>query len=235
MAIDDVQERFSGQAEKVGSTVSTAIEGLRDRTADLVRADGGSVFREFHRLGSRIDDAEERLNERIEAATAGLDDQLDDLLKASKRTTWPRRLVWLTLGAALGAGAAYLADPDRGKARRSQLSDQATARSRQVADEVATRAKDAARQAKGEAIEQVKGALPDQPETDAALLQQRIRSEVLGKRDDVEHVVLRIDGPGTVALKGTVAAAETERELLAQVAEVEGVTEVASELTVDAR
>lgn len=235
MAIDDVQERFSGQAEKVGSTVTAAIDELRDRTADLVRADGGSVFREFHRLGRRIDDAEERLHARIDTTAAGLEDQLDDLLSASKRTTWPRRLLWLTIGALLGAGAAYLADPDRGKARRSQLSEQATARSRQVADDVANRAKDAARQAKGEAIEQAKDVLPDQPEGDAALLQQRIRSEVLGKREDVADVVLRVDGPGTVALKGTVPAPETERSLLTEIARVEGVTEVSSELTVSSR
>ena len=235
MAIDDVQDRFTGQAEKVGSTVSAAIDGLRDRTADLVRADGGSVFRELHRLGSRIDDAEERLHARIEASAGGLDDQLDVLLSASKRTTWPRRLLWLTVGALLGAGAAYLADPDRGRSRRAQLSEQAAARSRRVADDVANRAKDAGRQAKGEVIEQAKDVLPDRPEGDSALLQQRIKSEVLGKRHDVDDVVLRIDGPGTVALKGTVPAPETERSLLTEIARVQGVTEVSSELTVTAR
>jgi gas vesicle protein len=235
MAIDDVQEQLSAQAGKVGSTVTSALEGLRDRTADVVRADGGSIFRELHRLASRIDDAEERVHTHIDASAAGLDDQLGDLLSASKRTTWPRRLVWLTVGAALGALAAYLADPDRGKARRAQLSDQAAARSRTVAEDVSHRAKDAVQHAKGEVIEQVKDTLPDHPESDAALLQQRIKSEVLGKRGDTTQVVLRIDGPGEVALKGTVPAVETERELVAQVAEVDGVTEVTSELTVAAR
>jgi gas vesicle protein len=235
MAIDDVQEQLSAQAGKVGATVTSALEGLRDRTADVVRADGGSIFRELHRLGSRIDDAEERLHTHIDASAAGLDDQLGDLLSASKRTTWPRRLLWLTVGAALGAVAAYLADPDRGTARRAQLTDQAAARSRTVADDLSHRAKDAVQQAKGEAIEQVKGALPDRPESDPALLQQRIKSQVLGKRGDTSQVVLRIDGPGEVALKGTVPAVDTERELLAEVAEVDGVTEVTSELTVAAR
>jgi gas vesicle protein len=235
MAIDDVQEQLSAQAGKVGSTVTAALEGLRDRTADVVRADGGSIFRELHRLGSRIDDAEERLHTHVDASAAGLDDQLGDLLSASKRTTWPRRLVWLTVGAALGAIAAYLADPDRGKARRAQLTDQATARGRAVAEDVGDRTKSAVQQAKGEVIEQVKGTLPDRPESDPALLQQRIKSEVLGKRGDTSEVVLRIDGPGEVALKGTVPAVDTERELLAQVAEVKGVTEVTSELTVAAR
>ena len=234
MAIDDVQERLSGQAEKVGSTVTAAVDELRDRTADLLRADGGSVFRELHRLGRRIDAAEDRLEAHVDASVAGLEDQLAQLRSAAKRTTWPRRLVWLSVGATLGAAAAYLADPDRGKARRSQLSDQALARGRSVADDLGGRAKDAARQAKGEVIEQAKDVLPDRPEHDAALLQQRVQSEVLGRRTDVSRVVLRIDGPGVVALKGTVDSAETERELLAEVAEVDGVSEVTSELAVAA-
>lgn len=232
MAIDDVQEQLTDQAGKVGTTVTAALDGLRDRTADLVRADGGSVFRELHRLGTRIDDAEERLHAQVEATADGLDDKLGDLLSASKRTTWPRRLVWLTVGAALGAAAAYLADPDRGKARRTQLSDQAAARSREVADDLSNRTRDVAQRAKGEAIEQAKDVMPERPEDDAALLRQRIKSEVLGKRDDTSNVVLRIDAPGKVALKGTVEAADTERALLAEVAEVEGVTDVSSELTV---
>ncbi|MFO7779415.1 MAG: hypothetical protein R6V28_13790 [Nitriliruptoraceae bacterium] len=235
MASEHVQERVTEQAEKLGSTVSAAFDGLRDRTADLVRADGGSVFREFHRLGSRIDEAEERLHAHVDATADGLDEQLEDLLSASKRTSWPRRLVWLTFGAALGAAAAYLADPDRGKARRTQVTEQAMARGRETADDLGNRAKGAVRQAKGEAIEQVKDALPDRPESDAALLQQRIKSDVLGTKDDTSGVVLRIDGPGKVTLKGTVTRAETERELLAEVAEVDGVTEVASELTVETR
>jgi len=234
MAIDDVQERLTDQAEKVGTTVTAALDELRDRTADRLRADGGSVFRELHRLGTRIDAAEDRLEAHIDDSVAGLDEQLAALTAASKRTTWPRRVVWLTFGAALGAAAAYLADPDRGKARRSQLSDQAVARSWSVADDLGGRAMDAARQAKGEVIEQAKGALPDRPEPDAALLQQRIQSEVLGRRTDVGGVVLRIDGPGVVALKGTVGTADTERELLTQVAAVDGVSEVTSELTVSA-
>ena len=232
MAIDDLQDRLTDQAEKVGSTVSATVGGLRDRTADLVRADGGSVFRELHRLGGRIDDAEERLHTHLDDSADSLDDQLDALLSASKRTTWPRRLVWLVFGALIGAGAAYLADPDRGKARRSQLTDQAAARGRSVADELGSQAKGAVKQAAGDVIEQVKGALPDSAEADPALLQQRIKSEVLGKRSDATAVVIRVDGPGAVALKGTIATPEAERELLAEVADVAGVTKVISELTV---
>lgn len=232
MAIDDVQERLNEQAGKVGTTVTTAVDGLRDRTADLLRADGGSVFRELHRLSSQIDAAEAGLRSLVDERADELDDQLDALLSASKRTTWPRRLAWLLAGGALGAAAAYLADPDRGKARRTQFSDQLASQGRSVASDAGDKAKDAVRQAKGAAIEQVKDALPDHPEPDPDLLQQRIKSKVLGPRDDANAVVLRIDRPGVVALKGTVATRETEQELLTEVAEVDGVIEVSSELAI---
>lgn len=230
--IDDVQHRVSDQAGRVGTSLTSALEAVRDRTADAVRADGGSVFRELSRLGHRIDEVEENVGTRFAVATTGIEDKLDAVLAASKRTTWPRRLVWLAVGAGIGAAIAYLADPDRGTARRAQLTDQAGARSRELAQDLGQQAKGAADRAKGEAIEAVKDALPDHPETDAALLQQRIASQVLGKRQDVTKVVLRVDGPGQVALKGTVPTAVTERELLAQVAEVDGVIDVSSELSI---
>ena len=232
MALDDVQERLSEQAEKVGTTVTTAVDELRDRTADRLRADGGSVFRELHRLSSHLDATEDRLHSHVDERTAALEDRLDALVAASKRTSWPRRLVWLLAGGALGAAATYLADPDRGKARRAELSNQASSQARAVAKDASGRAKAAVQEAKGAAIEQAKDVLPDQPEADPHLLEQRIKSEVLGRHDDAGGVVLRIDGPGMVALKGTVATAATEYALLSEVAGVDGVAEVTSELTV---
>lgn len=230
--LDDVQDRVTDQAGRVGASLTHVLDAARDRTADVVRADGGSIFREVGRLGRRIDDVEERIGARVDAASDDLEGKLDAVLAASKRTTWPRRLVWLSVGAAIGAAAAYLADPDRGTARRAQLSDQAMARSREVVDDLGTQAKGAADRAKGSAIDAVKDALPDAPETDAALLQQRVSSEVLGGRADVAKVVLRVDGPGAVTLKGTVPSALSERELLAEVAEVSGVIDVRSELVI---
>jgi gas vesicle protein len=224
--------------DQLPSRISEGVEGLRDRTAGAIAPDGTpSATRAVAKLKDRIDGVEERLSGQLAAATAtltaatnGLDDRLDDLVATGRRTTFPRKLFWLLLGAAMGAGAAYLADPDRGKSRRAQLSDQAGARAREVRDEVSTRAKLAADQVKGEIAETVQEVRPERVTDDPELLTQRIKSEVLGHRDDVSAVVLRVDAPGVVAVKGTVPDANAERELLAEVAAVDGVLDVRSEL-----
>ena len=213
------------ELEQLPEKLSHAVEGLRDRAAGAVAADSSSIFRELHRVESsiaeQIGDVESTLSKRIAA-----------LVTAESRTSWPRRLFWLLVGAGIGAGAAYLADPETGKTRRTQLSDQAAARAREVSAEVQHKAKETADRARGETIETVKGALPDDVPDDPRVLEQRIKSQVFGHRDDVQDVVLRIDAPGTVALKGTVPTPDSERDLLTQVAEVDGVIDVRSELTV---
>lgn len=229
--------------ERVGSRVTETVEGLRDRTADVVRADGGSVFRELAKLGrtvhdsesavrSRIDDVEDSLATRLADAEDTLGDRLDEVIAGDRRTTWPRRVFWVAVGLAAGAVTAYLADPDRGRARRAQLSDQVAARGRDLAEEVAGQAKVAADRTKGQLIEQAKEILPDDVPDDPSLLEQRIKSEVFGVRQDTTQVVLRIDAPGVVALKGTVPTATSERELISAVADVDGVIEVSSELNI---
>ena len=230
--VDEVQDKLSDQAGRVGERVTSAMEGFRDRTADVVRADGGSIFREVSKLGDRVDDAQEAVTDRIDAAESTITDRLEELVSIRKRTTLPRKLFWVLVGAGVGVAATYLADPDRGQARRAQLSDQAVARARDVADQAGGTAKRTVDKAKGGAIEAAKELTPDDVPDDPKLLEQRVKSEVLGHRDDVDGVVLRIDGPGAVALKGTVDASSTEAELLAAVAEVDGVIDVRSELSV---
>jgi gas vesicle protein len=238
---------------KITKSIAHGVEELRDRTADVVGGDGNSVFRELGKVNRTVGKTEDRVLARIDDAEDTILDRLGVVLASDRRTTWPRRLFWLGIGAAAGWLGAYLGDPDRGQARRSQLSDQAAARTREVTEQAAaktrevteqaaTQAKDAVDKARGAAVEGAEG-LVDQvegvtdqvsetPESDPHLLEQRIKSEVFGHRDDTEQVVLRVDQPGTVTLKGTVPSSTAESELLAAVASIRGVTDVSSELTV---
>ena len=52
--------------------------------------------------------------------------------RRSRTTSTRQRLTWLAGGALLGAGAAYLADPDRGRHRREQLAEQGSELARQA-------------------------------------------------------------------------------------------------------
>lgn len=218
--------------DQITDRLGTGVGELRDRTADIVAADGGSIYREVAGVRKRVEEAEDTLLDRIDAANASVLGSFDTVIARDRRTTWPRRLFWIAFGVAAGAAAAYFADPDRGRARRAQLSDQAAARSRDVAEQLSTQATMAVNEAKGAVVETVKDQLPETPETDPRLLEQRIKSEVFGHRDDVQDVVLRVDAPGAVALKGTVPSPLTETELLASVAEIDGVIDVTSELSV---
>ena len=148
------------------------------------------------------------------------------------RTTWPRRLLWAAVGFAAGTAAAYLGDPDRGRSRRQEMQHRATSTGRDVMDSAAKRADFTAGQAKGAAVEAAKAATPQDVPDDVKKLESRIKSEVFGRRDDVQKVVLRVDAPGQVAVKGTVPSPVSEREILAEIADVDGVKDVTSELSV---
>ena len=220
------------ELEGLQSRVSHGVEGLRDRTADLLGADGGSVFRELGRIGRRIDEARNATERRIDVTEAVLSDRIDELAMAQRRTSWPRRLFWLMLGCGIGMASGYLTDPDRGRGRRIKMKDQVAARSRDVSDEMRKKAKLATDRARGQVIEGVKEVLPEDRTADPNLLEQRIKSEVFGRRDDTADVIILVEAPGRVALRGTVPNSTSERELLSAVADVEGVIDVRSELEI---
>lgn len=175
-------------------------------------------------VGDRYDDLERMFRDRLPT----------DLFRPEPviRTTWPRRLLWAAVGFAAGTAAAYLADPDRGRDRRTQLQQRAASTGTDLADSAAKRADHAAGRAKGVAAETAKSVTPQDVPDDVKKLEARVKSEVFGHRDDVDKVVLRADGPGTLTVKGTVPTPVAERELLAEIADVEGVTDVHSELSV---
>ncbi|MFA9431003.1 BON domain-containing protein [Egicoccus sp. AB-alg2] len=260
------------QLHDLSEKLTTGIDELRDRTAEAVGGDGGSLFRELGRLSKQIHSTEKHLSNKIDEHGEEQTDVLVDLLGTGKRTTWPRRLFWIAFGVAAGYGIAYLADPDRGAARRQQLTQQLQSRADELrgqvtaqteqfrdtaadratemrdqfseqasqaidtaaqrADELRGQAEQTMERAQGAVIEGTRDVMPDRPTSDPKLLEDRIRSQVFGYRDDVQDVVVKVDAPGQVALKGTVPTPQNERELLAAVAQVDGVMDVRSELTV---
>ena len=184
-----------------------------------------------------IHDLTDRLTDRLDRLDATVRERLPRDLQGfaapqPEPSSGPSRLLWAALGFAAGMGVAYLADPDRGQGRRRELQQRLTSTTTEVADQARKRADHTAGQARGTVAETARKATPQDVPDDPKKLESRIRSEVFGRRDDVDKVVLRVDGPGTVAVKGTVPSPVTERELLAEISDVEGVTNVSSELQV---
>jgi gas vesicle protein len=296
--IDDMTGKVSSKVGGVSDLLTGQIGHLRDRTAEAVRADSDSFFKQVSKLSSQLDDVESTLRKRMDRLAQQQTSRWDELTAATRRTTWPRRLFWLMVGAAAGYGAAYLGDRDRGQMRREELmqqvstkakdvSTQATEQAREIgsdaadrarrlaetakeqaskvgsevsdqademrrtaadsaeqvaqtaagagrtlADEAADQAQMTANELRGATMETAKQVTPEDVPSDPRVLEQRIRSEVFGHRNDVNAVVIKVDGPGQVALKGTVPSTMSERDLLAAVNEVEGVIDVRSELSV---
>lgn len=144
------------------------------------------------------------------------------------------RLFWMTVGVMAGAGMAHLLDPDRGRERRIRIRDQAVAKGRALARSTTRKARYMAGKAQGATIEAAKTALPEDVPADPRKLEQRIRSDVFGYRDDVHDVVIKVEAPGEVTLSGSVPSRAVRDGLLAEVNDVEGVLDVNSDLSVHA-
>lgn len=121
-------------------------------------------------------------------------------------------LTLLSIGAAAGATVSYFMDPDRGRSRRAQATDQLGAAARSAVDEARKQADYAAGQAKGAVIESV---TPPRHVGDDRTLKAKVESEVLGHVDGVNSgdiVVTAHDG--IVGLRGQVASREVADELI---------------------
>jgi hypothetical protein len=124
------------------------------------------------------------------------------------------------VGAAVGAGVEYLADPDRGRSRRARLAGQAGARARRTGRAAARQARYVRGRATGKM--QARRAMHVPPVDDRELV-QKIRSEVMGRAEFRELDIIIDAFGGVVHLRGAVSDAERAAALCAAVGEVEGV------------
>lgn len=107
-------------ASNLTEKVATGVDELRDRAAETISGDGESVFRALRRLSDRLEDAELNIQESIVDAESTLAEGLDNIAAEQRRTTWPRRLFWLLLGASVVASI-FVSAPDKAKELRSKV------------------------------------------------------------------------------------------------------------------
>jgi osmotically-inducible protein OsmY len=126
-------------------------------------------------------------------------------------------------GAAVGAAAAYLFDPDSGNGRRARLRDQAEALVRQSRE----RADGLSRHA-GNVIEGKLHGFGGTADLDRAMddgtIADRIRSEVLGRRG-MDGVVVNVEN-GVAQLRGSAPTAASIEDIVDRTRAVAGVLEV---------
>lgn len=132
------------------------------------------------------------------------------------------------LGAAVGAGLAYLFDPTHGRRRRALLGDKLTSARHEAEEKVAKTARDAKNRAKGLAHE-TRGHLEHEEVPDDVLV-DRVRSEMGHVIDHPGEVTVTALG-GRVTLSGEVKPEEVEK-LTQHVARVRGVAGIDNRLGV---
>ena len=140
--------------------------------------------------------------------------------RRSSTTSTRQRLTWLAGGVLLGAGAAYLADPDRGRQRRAWLAEQGSDLARQATTVVGSDAGDPA--VSGAADELT----PDLKDPIDAVLIERVRSDAIGPSEVRNSAIVTTVEAGVVTLRGQVDDREQHEDLVARVLEVEGVEDV---------
>jgi gas vesicle protein len=135
---------------------------------------------------------------------------------------WPSRLFFLGLGIGIGAIASYLGDPDRGRARRAELQQQARTRFDAAAEGTIDAVRDTTQRTVGNAID----AIPEVSQPSDAVLLERVRAEAIGPSPVPNAQLITTVVDGVVELRGKVDTLPQREALLAAVAAVDGVREV---------
>lgn len=136
-------------------------------------------------------------------------------------------LTLMLIGAAGGAAAAYFADPERGRTRRAQVTDQIEAAMRDGIDTVERQVEYKAGQAKGAVAERVDLGRDDY---DRRTLEHKVKSEVLGHVDVPSGEIVVIAEGRAVTLRGPVPTQDRIDEIVRRTGELDGVDRVRNEL-----
>jgi hypothetical protein len=161
--------------------------------------------------------------------------------RRARRPQWRPALMWMGLGALVGAGLMLLLDPQAGKRRRALIRDQAVHAGHVVTRDVPEQTSRWARYAGGRiqgAIYQARHAAGLAPEEAPPELDQyitdKVESEVLGD-PKVPKGALNINAvDGVVYVRGRVEDKDTADYVLHRISRVEGVREVRNLLTTPA-
>lgn len=183
------------QLDRLPDLLTEQVGRVRDRTAEAVSSDDGSVLRELSKLSRKLDGTHQRLDELV-AITTDTASDLDDL-SGGHRTTWPRRLFWITVGLGAGAVAAYLADPDRGEQRRQEIVGQTQTRVRSTTEDVSGRA----REVKDEVIQRAQ-AVKEQAVSSARSVAEQAQHAAEDVAAEAQHAVVDVRDEAQDAAEG---------------------------------
>jgi osmotically-inducible protein OsmY len=133
-----------------------------------------------------------------------------------------RWILTALLGAALGAAAALLFDPDRGRGRRVRMADQAGRVARRTRRSIGRERRLVLARAAGAIAALRARGLPSSPANDATL-KERIESELLRDRAIPKGAININAEQGIVVLRGEVPDAEMRTTLEERAAAIRGV------------
>jgi osmotically-inducible protein OsmY len=137
-----------------------------------------------------------------------------------------RRAGLATLAGAMGAAAAYLFDPDRGRARRAQARDQLFAKARRTSRELDRKARYAGGSATGAVRKATSAATPSKPSPNDVALVRKVESHIFRAEDAPKGRVSLNAEEGVVFIRGEVETQEQIDMLVSGAQRVDGVREV---------
>jgi osmotically-inducible protein OsmY/gas vesicle protein len=239
---DAGQRRRRQLAESTGDAAHRAGDALTpawERVTEAARRVGGNAGSVGHGIMDRISEKLSTVSEDASRAAHDLGDKVAEKLHTAGPAHWFTREEpshargYAATGAGtlvLGAGLMYLLDPQRGRARRAQIIDQASSIIGRTAHTFRQIGRDLGNRARGYAHE-ARATFETEDAVSAEQLLQRIRSEIGHACSHASAIQVMTDNQGRVTLHGKVLASEADK-VLSTIKRVSGVNEVVNLLSV---